>query len=185
MSHPTCSKNKRTKIPGWSEHVKPLREDAMFWHSIWISSGSPSTGTVAVIRRRTRALYHRAIRTVKKHSTYYAANDIAQSHIDMDYKCSRPALLICFGSLSPQQQCMSHCSSYWPLTFGLAPRSTQVHSSREWNFFSSNKWQWLNTQHVLVKSICSEEWRTSSKAWNSKYAPRNGEQVPRHGTTHI
>ena len=26
-------------IPGWNDLVKPFKEDAMFWHSIWISAG--------------------------------------------------------------------------------------------------------------------------------------------------
>ena len=65
----TQTTSSRTKcVPGWKEHVQPLQHDAIFWHSIWISCGSPSFGAVAEVRRRTRALYHRAIHLVKKHS---------------------------------------------------------------------------------------------------------------------
>ena len=34
--------NARPKVvPGWSEAVNPFREDAIFWHAVWKSSGKP------------------------------------------------------------------------------------------------------------------------------------------------
>ena len=33
-------------IPGWNDLVKPFKEDAMFWHSIWISAGKPLNNTL-------------------------------------------------------------------------------------------------------------------------------------------
>ena len=41
-----AEKNDQTRkkykvIPGWNDLVKPFKEDAMFWHSIWISAGKP------------------------------------------------------------------------------------------------------------------------------------------------
>ena len=39
---PLCSNAKPFKvIPGWSEHVAPLKDQAIFWKSIWISAGRP------------------------------------------------------------------------------------------------------------------------------------------------
>jgi len=37
----------------------------MFWHYIWVQCGRPSSGTVANIRRSTRARYHKAINLLK------------------------------------------------------------------------------------------------------------------------
>lgn len=56
----------RKPIPGWTEHVEPVRNKSVFWHKIWIESGRPKTGVVADIMRRTRASYHYAIRCVKR-----------------------------------------------------------------------------------------------------------------------
>ena len=59
--HPTGS-----RVPGWSTHIRPLKEDAHFWHALWKSCGRPATGVVASIRRATRARYHKAIRWAKR-----------------------------------------------------------------------------------------------------------------------
>ena len=59
-------RNTRQPVPYWSTHVKPLKDDALFWHAIWKSCDSPATGAVAQIRRSTRARYHKALRFFKK-----------------------------------------------------------------------------------------------------------------------
>ena len=53
-------------VPGWSEAVKPFREDAMFWHAVWKSSGKPLNNLIHHTMKRTRNLYHYAIRKCKK-----------------------------------------------------------------------------------------------------------------------
>jgi hypothetical protein len=63
-------------IPGWNEHVQPLRDKALLWHKIWVDSGRPHDGWVAQIRRFTRAKYHRAIR-----HTVRINNDITKERI--------------------------------------------------------------------------------------------------------
>ena len=37
----TESSNPKKNIPGWTATVKPFKEDAMFWKSIWVSLGKP------------------------------------------------------------------------------------------------------------------------------------------------
>ena len=60
-------KAKGTKcLPRWNELVKPLRADSLFWDSIWKSAGKPSMGVLAMLRRRTRAKYHKAVRSLKR-----------------------------------------------------------------------------------------------------------------------
>ena len=43
-------------VPGWSEAVKPFREDAMFWHAVWKSSGKPLNNSIHHTMKRTRNL---------------------------------------------------------------------------------------------------------------------------------
>ena len=57
---PKSSQSRRKRIAGWTEHVKPLHQKALFWHSIWTECGRPLTGAVADIRRHTRRKYHKA-----------------------------------------------------------------------------------------------------------------------------
>lgn len=54
------------RIPGWSEHVEPVRQKSIFWHDMWVNCGRPRSGVVADIMRRTRASYHYAIRMVRR-----------------------------------------------------------------------------------------------------------------------
>ena len=66
-------------VPGWSEFVKEHKDKAIFWHAIWRSSGSPREGTVADIRRRTRAKFHYALRYVKRYEDVLRANKLADA----------------------------------------------------------------------------------------------------------
>ena len=50
--------------PGWDRIEDKPRKGAVFGHAIWKSCSSPNAGIVADIRRRTRALYHKAVKTV-------------------------------------------------------------------------------------------------------------------------
>ncbi|ELU18077.1 hypothetical protein CAPTEDRAFT_197081 [Capitella teleta] len=60
--------NSRSPVPMWSALVQPLRDQAMFWQALWKECGSPATGEVALVRRITRARYHRAIRHLKRNN---------------------------------------------------------------------------------------------------------------------
>ena len=50
----------------WNKYVKDHLDTSLFWHFLWKQSGSPRSGTVADIMRRTRARFQYAIQFVKK-----------------------------------------------------------------------------------------------------------------------
>jgi len=54
------------RIPGWTEHVAPLRSQSLFWHRLWQDCGKPHSGIVADIMRRSRARYHAAVRQIRR-----------------------------------------------------------------------------------------------------------------------
>ena len=62
----TSSRQASSSIPGWTEHVKPLRDKSTFWQNLWMDCGRPRAGVVAESMCGTRAVYHYAIRGVKK-----------------------------------------------------------------------------------------------------------------------
>jgi hypothetical protein len=66
----TCNRPDSGRLPGWSEHVRPLRERSMFWHHMWIDCRHPMTAIVADSMRRTRAAYQYALRKIKKDEEY-------------------------------------------------------------------------------------------------------------------
>jgi len=57
---------KKKALAGWNEEVEPVRNEAMFWHGIWLDKGKPHQGIIADIRRRTRAKYKHAVRALKR-----------------------------------------------------------------------------------------------------------------------
>ena len=58
-------KQHRLKLPGWKEKCEPLRKDAKFWYSIWISAGKPSSGELHKIMVNTRVKFRAAVRRIK------------------------------------------------------------------------------------------------------------------------
>ena len=58
--------NKKSPIYRWNEEVQPFKENAMFWHSIWLSAGRPMNTILHRIMKRTRNLYHYQIRKNRK-----------------------------------------------------------------------------------------------------------------------
>jgi len=44
----------RSSVPGWTEHVKPLRDKSIFRHTLWMDCGHTAS-VVAESMRRTRA----------------------------------------------------------------------------------------------------------------------------------
>ena len=61
----TSGRNKKS-IPGWNDEVKPVHEEAMFWHSLWVSAGKPINNTLHNIMKKTRNVYHYQIRKCRK-----------------------------------------------------------------------------------------------------------------------
>ena len=54
------------RVPGWNEQVRPFRDDARFWHAIWVSCGKPINTQVYFIMKRTKNIFHYAVHKVKK-----------------------------------------------------------------------------------------------------------------------
>ena len=82
IPHTGSRSNIRGRIPGWSEHVQPLRDKSMFWHKMWLDCGRPRLGAVADSMRRTRAAYRYAIRNVKRNEDAIVRERLADAVLD-------------------------------------------------------------------------------------------------------
>ena len=60
------SGRKKQCMPGWKTQVKPFRDNAGFWFSIWKSAGRPLNTELHKIMKRTRNLYHFQFKKCKK-----------------------------------------------------------------------------------------------------------------------
>ena len=76
---------RQKKKPGWNDVVRDLHQKALFWHSLWESSGSPVVGIVADLRRSTRPKYHKSVKLLKKQKDNIATDNLAQELLNNDY----------------------------------------------------------------------------------------------------
>ena len=63
----TQNGRKSTKLPGWKEVMKPLRDQVNLWKFLWMESGKAMNTQVYFVYRRVRHKYHYTIRQLKKH----------------------------------------------------------------------------------------------------------------------
>ena len=53
-------------LPGWNSTVAPLKDDSLFWHSVWKDAGSPQSGALHQVMCHARRKYHTAVRQAKR-----------------------------------------------------------------------------------------------------------------------
>ena len=78
---PVVSSHSNVK-PGWSEHVKPFQDDARFWHSIWVSMGSPINCEIHNVMKHSRNKFRYAVRRLKKISSDVKQNKMLNSFLE-------------------------------------------------------------------------------------------------------
>ena len=82
---PLSSNSKPHKImPGWSEFVAPLKDQSIFWKSVWISAGRPLDNILHQLMKRTRNKYHFAVRKIKRLEQEIQKSKFLQSCLDGD-----------------------------------------------------------------------------------------------------
>ena len=45
------------RVAGWNESACLLKQQASFWHQLWVDCGCPSVGVTATIRKKTKQQY--------------------------------------------------------------------------------------------------------------------------------
>ena len=81
MSMTGTNGRRKAHIPGWNDYIRPLKEDALFWHFIWKENGRPQAGIIADIRRRTRSRYHCMLRRLKKNESLLQSTKMAENFV--------------------------------------------------------------------------------------------------------
>ena len=66
MTSAENSNPKIKKAPGWNDQVRPYRENARFWFSVWLSAEKPLNCELHNIMRRTKNIYHYQVRKCKR-----------------------------------------------------------------------------------------------------------------------
>lgn len=65
-------------LPGWKVKVKPLRDDAHFWGTLWKQCGKPGHGVVLDIYRKCRREYHNAVKSIKQQEAQLRREKMAE-----------------------------------------------------------------------------------------------------------
>lgn len=68
-------------MPGF-DTVRPAKDNATFWHAIWVSCGKPINTEVHRIMKRTRSIYHYQIRKIKATENKIRANKLLESSLN-------------------------------------------------------------------------------------------------------
>ena len=74
----------KLRLPGWGSHVKPYRDEAMFWRRMWLQHGKPKYGTIAEAMRSSRRGYHYAVRAIKQQDAHLRKYKFLQSLLKGD-----------------------------------------------------------------------------------------------------
>ena len=84
-SFPKCNMTRKC-LAGWNDRIKPLQDDALFWHKIWVHCGRPPAGALSMIMRYTQARYHRAVRDPKRNQAELRKSKLADGAASADSK---------------------------------------------------------------------------------------------------
>ena len=72
----------RSPIMDWKKQVQPFRDNAMFWHAVWISAGRPINTAVHQVMKRTRNIYHYQIRKSRRMTECIRKNTLLDACIN-------------------------------------------------------------------------------------------------------
>ena len=73
---------KKKSIPRWNNEIKPFKDNAYFWHSVWQSAGRPLNNELHRIMKRTRNVYHYQIRKNRKMTEIIKKNSLLNACIN-------------------------------------------------------------------------------------------------------
>ena len=59
---PICSR----RVPGWNDGARDLKCKANFWHRVWLETGSPTVGILAVLKRKAKSRYKYEVRRLRR-----------------------------------------------------------------------------------------------------------------------
>lgn len=76
-SIPQCGQRRRRA--GWNEHVSKWKEEAIFWHRVWVDGGRPRDGWLSVLMRKTRGEYKRRARWVVRNQEKLRAGRMTEA----------------------------------------------------------------------------------------------------------
>ena len=78
----STAKQKAAVKPGWTEQVKPIKDDMCFWHAVWLSAGKPQNTELHKIYQHLRHKYHYAIRKLRRQENEIKKQKMVQQCVE-------------------------------------------------------------------------------------------------------
>ena len=80
----SCSQGpqKRPKISGWNEYVKPYAMESDFWYQVWVSAGKPINGDLFYNMKHSKRQFKFAVRRLKRCSDTIQSDKFISSLLD-------------------------------------------------------------------------------------------------------
>ena len=72
----------RKKVPGWNVQVKPFRDNARFWHAVWVSADKPLNCELHNIMRRTKNIFHYQFKKCRKAESQIKKQQLLSAMLD-------------------------------------------------------------------------------------------------------
>ena len=74
----------KKRTPGWNSEVKPFRDEARFWFSIWLSAGKPLNCELHSVMKRTKNVFHYQVKKCRKAEDQIKKEKLLSAVLDPD-----------------------------------------------------------------------------------------------------
>ena len=67
-------------LPGWNDAARDLKDKANFWYQVWIDAGSPSSGVLTTIKKKSKSCYKYEVRRLKRRQEHIVREKIVSTY---------------------------------------------------------------------------------------------------------
>ena len=85
-------------LPGWLDEVEPFKQEARYWHRVWLMEGRPSQDWLHRTMVKKRTQYHYAVRRLKKKTDQTRAEKLFEASMQGDVDLLREMKILRGGS---------------------------------------------------------------------------------------
>jgi len=68
-----------SRVPGWNDAARHLKNKATFWHKLWCDAGSPSSGVLHQLKLAAKRRYKYEVRRLKRRQSHIRRRRMAEA----------------------------------------------------------------------------------------------------------
>ena len=93
-----------SRVPGWTEEVRPYQAESRYWHDVWVQEGRPRGTWLHGLMVRKRSQYHYAIRRARGRADLTRAEHLFEASLQGDCNLLAEMKKIRCGGCSNQSE---------------------------------------------------------------------------------